>query len=90
LTKEEFMELFFEDLALPRLLRNHIGNTLQYKTRRAGYSHDGTPSNLALVRTMRGALGRRIALTKARTVSSRCWKNSLKLCWRRMTAPVSQ
>lgn len=65
LTKEEFMELFFEDLALPRLLRNHIGNTLQYKSRRAGYSHDGTPSNLALVRTMRGALGRRIALTKA-------------------------
>lgn len=65
LTKEEFMDLFFEDLALPRLLRNHIGNTLQYKTRRAGYSHDGTPSNLALVRTMRGALGRRIALTKA-------------------------
>ena len=65
LTKEEFMELFFEDLALPRLLRNHIGSTLQYKTRRAGYSHDGTPNNLAVVRTMRGALGRRIALTKA-------------------------
>jgi uncharacterized sporulation protein YeaH/YhbH (DUF444 family) len=65
LTKEEFMELFFEDLALPRLLRTHIGNTMQYKTRRAGYSHDGTPHNLALLRTMRGALGRRIALTKA-------------------------
>ena len=65
LTKEEFMELFFEDLALPRLLRTHIGNTPQYKLRRAGYSHDGTPHNLAVVRTMRGALGRRIALTKA-------------------------
>ena len=65
LTKEEFMELFFEDLALPRLLRTHIGNTPQYKTRRAGYSHDGTPHNLAVLRTMRGALGRRIALTKA-------------------------
>ena len=65
LTKEEFMELFFEDLALPRLLRTHLGHTLQYKTRRAGYSHDGTPHNLALLRTMRGALGRRIALTKA-------------------------
>ena len=65
LTKEEFMDLFFEDLALPRLLRNHLGNTMQFKTKRAGYSHDGTPSNLALVRTMRGALGRRIALTKA-------------------------
>lgn len=65
LTKEEFMELFFEDLALPRLLRTHIASTLQYKMRRAGYSHDGTPHNLALLRTMGGALGRRIALTKA-------------------------
>ncbi|MBY4594211.1 YeaH/YhbH family protein [Ottowia caeni] len=65
LSKEEFMELFFEDLALPRLLRTHIGSTPQYKTRRSGYSHDGTPHNLAVLRTMRGALGRRIALTKA-------------------------
>ncbi|MDR2335297.1 MAG: YeaH/YhbH family protein [Burkholderiaceae bacterium] len=65
LSKEEFMELFFEDLALPRLLRTHIANTMQYKSRRAGYAHDGTPHNLAVLRTMRGALGRRIALTKA-------------------------
>ena len=65
LSKEEFMQLFFEDLALPRLLRTHIGDTPQYKSRRAGYSHDGTPQNLAVLRTMRGALGRRMALTKA-------------------------
>lgn len=65
LSKEEFMELFFEDLALPRLLRTHIASTQQYRLRRAGYSHDGTPQNLALLRTMGGALGRRIALTKA-------------------------
>ena len=64
LTKEEFMQLFFEDLALPRLLRTHIGETPQYQTRRAGFSHDGTPHNLAVLRTMRGALGRRIALGK--------------------------
>lgn len=65
LSKEEFMQLFFEDLALPHLLQTHIGDTPQFKTHRAGYSHDGTPHNLAMVRTMRGALGRRIALTKA-------------------------
>ncbi len=65
LSKEEFMALFFEDLALPRLLRTHIASTLQYKMRRAGYSHDGTPQNLAVLRTMRGALGRRMALTNA-------------------------
>ena len=64
LSKEEFMQLFFEDLALPRLLRTHMGETPLYRTRRAGYSHDGTPHNLAVLRTMRGALGRRIALTK--------------------------
>ncbi len=62
LSKEEFMQLFFEDLALPHLLRTHIGDNPQWKTRRAGYSQDGTPNNLAVVRTMRGALGRRIAL----------------------------
>ena len=64
LSREEFMQIFFEDLALPRLLRTHIGENPQYKTRRAGYSQEGTPNNLAIVRTMRGALGRRIALTK--------------------------
>jgi uncharacterized sporulation protein YeaH/YhbH (DUF444 family) len=65
LTKEEFMQLFFEDLALPNLLRSHIGDNPQWKTRRAGYSQDGTPNNLAVVRTMRGAMGRRMALTTA-------------------------
>ena len=65
LSKDEFMQLFFEDLELPHLLRTHIGDTPQWKTRRAGFSTDGTPHNLAVVRTMRQALGRRIALSKA-------------------------
>ncbi|RZJ09929.1 MAG: YeaH/YhbH family protein [Acidovorax sp.] len=65
LTKEEFMQLFFEDLALPHLLRTHIGENPQWKSRRAGYSQYGIPNNLAVLRTMRGALGRRIALGKA-------------------------
>jgi uncharacterized sporulation protein YeaH/YhbH (DUF444 family) len=65
LTKEEFMQLFFEDLALPHLLRTHIGENPQWKSRRAGYSQDGIPNNLAVLRTMRGALGRRIALGKS-------------------------
>ena len=65
LSKEEFMELFFEDLALPRMLRTQLANTQQYKMRRAGFRRDGTPQNLAVVRTMRSALGRRIAQTKA-------------------------
>ena len=67
LSKEEFMQIFFEDLALPHLLRTQIGDSPEWKSHRAGYSHDGTPSNLHIVRSMRGALGRRIALgTSAR------------------------
>jgi uncharacterized sporulation protein YeaH/YhbH (DUF444 family) len=62
LSREEFMQIFFEGLALPHLLRSAIGDNPLWKIQRAGYTHDGTPNNLALLRSMRGALGRRIAL----------------------------
>jgi uncharacterized sporulation protein YeaH/YhbH (DUF444 family) len=62
LTKEEFMQVFFDDLALPNLARTTLAETPEFKTHRAGYSSDGTPSNLHVVRSMRGAIGRRIAI----------------------------
>ena len=62
LSKEEFMQVFFEDLALPHLLRTQLAEVPEYKTHRAGFTSDGTPNNLHVVRSMRGALGRRIAL----------------------------
>ena len=65
LSKEEFMQVFFEDLALPRLMRTQIGETPEWKSHRAGFTHDGTPNNISVVRSMRGALGRRIALGRA-------------------------
>jgi hypothetical protein len=62
LSKEEFMQVFFEDLALPHLVRTQLAEVPEYKSHRAGFSNDGTPNNLSVVRSMRGALGRRIAL----------------------------
>jgi uncharacterized sporulation protein YeaH/YhbH (DUF444 family) len=62
LSKEEFMQVFFEDLALPHLVRTQLAEVPEWKSHRAGYSSDGTPNNLHVVRSMRGALGRRIAL----------------------------
>ncbi len=62
LSKEEFMQVFFEDLALPHLIRTQLAEMPEWKSQRAGYSSDGTPNNLHVVRSMRGALGRRIAL----------------------------
>lgn len=65
LSKEEFMQLFFDDLALPNLLRTSMQENPQWRWQRAGYSRDGTPNNLAIVRSMRGALARRIAMGKS-------------------------
>ncbi len=62
LTKEEFMQIFFDDLALPRLVRTQLAETPEYKSHRAGYSNAGTPSNLSVIRSMRGAIGRRVAI----------------------------
>ena len=62
LSKEEFMQVFFEDLALPHLVRTQLAEVPEWKTHRAGYSSNGTPNNLHVVRSMRGAIGRRIAI----------------------------
>jgi uncharacterized sporulation protein YeaH/YhbH (DUF444 family) len=62
LNKEEFMQVFFDDLALPNLARTTLAETPEFKTHRAGYSSGGTPNNLHVVRSMRGAIGRRIAI----------------------------
>jgi len=62
LSKEEFMQVFFEDLALPNLERTQLAETPEWKSHRAGYSSDGTPNNLHVVRSLRGAIGRRLAI----------------------------
>jgi hypothetical protein len=62
LSREEFMQVFFEDLALPHLVRTQLAEVPEWKSQRAGYSSDGTPNNLHVVRSMRGAIGRRIAI----------------------------
>jgi uncharacterized protein len=62
LSKEEFMQVFFEDLALPNLVRTQLAETPEWKSQRAGFTSDGTQNNLHVLRSMRGAIGRRIAL----------------------------
>jgi len=62
LTREEFMQVFFEDLALPYLVRTQLAEVPEWKSHRAGFKSDGNPSSLHVVRSMRGALARRIAL----------------------------
>jgi uncharacterized sporulation protein YeaH/YhbH (DUF444 family) len=62
LTKEEFYDIFFEELALPNMVKQHLARIEKFKQVRAGFSQTGVPTNINLVRTMRGAAGRRIAI----------------------------
>jgi uncharacterized sporulation protein YeaH/YhbH (DUF444 family) len=62
LTRDEFLDIFFEELALPNLLKRHLASITEFKRVRAGYSQTGVPTNINLVRTMRGAAGRRVAV----------------------------
>jgi hypothetical protein len=61
LSRDEFLDIFFEELALPNLVKRHLATARDFKNVRAGYTHTGVPTNINLVRTMRGATGRRIA-----------------------------
>src|SRR5574340_111086 len=62
LTREEFMQYFFEDLELPNLVKTFLAPTHEMKTVRAGFTSEGTPTNIHVVRSMKGAIARRIAL----------------------------
>ncbi|HRD66229.1 MAG TPA: YeaH/YhbH family protein [Candidatus Competibacter sp.] len=62
LSREEFLELFFEDLELPNLVRTQLAKATEFKSVRAGFTSAGNPSNIDVVRSLKGALARRMAL----------------------------
>lgn len=62
LSREEFMNYFFEDLELPNLVKTQLASATEFKQHRAGFTISGTPSNIHVLRSLRGALGRRIAV----------------------------
>ena len=63
ITQEEFLDFMFEDLALPNLIKRHLTGTDTFRTVRAGFSQQGNPSRINVVRSMRAAQARRIALS---------------------------
>ncbi|MEE2001643.1 YeaH/YhbH family protein [Alkalimonas sp. MEB108] len=63
ISKDEYLDLLFEDLELPNLKKNQLDKLTQYKQVRAGYRAEGVPSNIDIVRSLRGSLARRIAMS---------------------------
>ncbi|HKO87201.1 MAG TPA: YeaH/YhbH family protein [Burkholderiales bacterium] len=61
LSREEFMQLFLDDLELPRLERNVFGSIKDRRNQNAGFTRSGSPRNLHIVRSLKQSLARRIA-----------------------------
>jgi uncharacterized sporulation protein YeaH/YhbH (DUF444 family) len=66
LSRDEFMDLFLDDLELPDLAKRKLADAESEGLRRAGYTTSGSPANISINRTVRLALARRVALRRPR------------------------
>jgi uncharacterized sporulation protein YeaH/YhbH (DUF444 family) len=80
LTREEFLDLFLDDLELPDLAKRRLAEGENETPRRAGYSVSGSPANIAVNRTMRLALARRVALRRPHPEAIEKLKDELAEC----------
>ncbi|MDL3983745.1 YeaH/YhbH family protein [Shewanella xiamenensis] len=66
ISKDEYLELLFEDLELPNLQKNRLNKLVEYQIYRAGLTNDGVPANINIVRSLRSSLARRIAMSASK------------------------
>lgn len=66
ITQEEFLNFMFEDLELPNLVKRQLSGVEEFELRRAGISNEGIPGRINIVRSLRSANSRRIALTRGK------------------------
>lgn len=62
LTNEEFLNIVFDGLELPHLVKKSEKGATRMKSHRAGFTSHGVPANLNVERTAVAGLARRIAL----------------------------
>ena len=79
ISKDEYLDLLFEDLALPNLKKNQHRQLNEYKTHRAGYTANGVPANISVVRSLQNSLARRTAMTAGKRRELRELESSLKV-----------
>jgi uncharacterized protein len=66
LSRDEFVDMFLDDLELPDLAKRKLAEAESEGLRRAGYTTSGSPANISINRTVRLALARRVALRRPR------------------------
>jgi uncharacterized sporulation protein YeaH/YhbH (DUF444 family) len=88
LSRNEFLNFFFEDLELPHLIRNELGEVHQKKWQRAGYTTSGAPSSLSVARTLKASLSRRVALSLGSRRELEEAEGQLEVLQRQRAAPA--
>ena len=78
INQEEFLDFMFEDLELPYLVKKQLKDSTSFETKRAGFTTAGSPDKLNIVRSLRAAHARRIALSgpnrqEIRSLKKRLW-----------------
>lgn len=80
LTREEFLNIFLEDLELPDLAKRRLSETEEVTPQRAGFSVSGSPSNIAVGRTTRLAMMRRLALHRPKVEEIEALQKQIDEC----------
>lgn len=63
ISQEEFLNFLFEDLALPNLVKRRLAGVETWEWQSAGIVSEGNPAKINIVRSLRAATSRRIALS---------------------------
>jgi uncharacterized protein len=66
LSRDEFVDLFLDDLELPDLAKRKLAEVESEGLHRAGFATSGSPANISVSRTVRLAMARRVALRRPR------------------------
>jgi uncharacterized sporulation protein YeaH/YhbH (DUF444 family) len=80
LSRDEFVDLFLDDLELPDLAKRKLAEVESEGIRRAGYATSGSPANISISRTVSRAMARRVALRRPRPEEVAALEAELETC----------
>ena len=80
LSRDEFVDLFLDDLELPDLAKRKLAEAEGEGLQRAGYTTSGSPANISVSRTVQLAMARRVALRRPRPETIARLEAELKDC----------
>ena len=78
INRDEFLEYLFDELELPNMVRKELKDCTEYALRRGGFTSAGSPDRLNVIRSLRSAHARRIALAGKDRKEIRSLKRELR------------